>query len=269
MVLGIAPPGGLIPEDWWPQIDEAVEAGFCVVNGLHDLVGPRYPHLKQGQWIWDIRLEPPGLEVAAARALGHKGRRVLMIGTDMAIGKMTAGLEIDRVAKARGIRSEFVATGQIGITLTGRGIPLDAIRIDFASGAVEREVLACGEAELIVVEGQGSLIHPGSSANLPLLRGSCPTHLILCHKAGLTHLQRLPEIEIPPLRKFTEMYEALASACGAFPKPVLCAGALNTSGLSDEEAHAAIGHFAKELGVPCTDPVRFGADVLVDALIGP
>ena len=64
-------------------------------------------------------------------------KRVLLVGTDMAIGKMTAGLEIHRWLRAHRQDAVFLATGQIGITITGRGIPLDAFKLDHACGAVE------------------------------------------------------------------------------------------------------------------------------------
>lgn len=265
-VLGIAASGGHIPEAWYPAIDEAVARGMCVLNGLHDRLNPRYPNLKQGQWIWDVRIEPEGLGTGLAKAAELHNTRVLMIGTDMAIGKMTAGLEIYRAARSRGIKAEFVATGQIGITVTGKGVPLDAVRVDYASGAIEREVMAVADAELIIVEGQGALIHPSSTANLPLLRGSCPTHLILCHRAGQTHLRRLNHVKIPNLRDYCSLYQDLAEACGTFPRPKTAAVALNTSALSEQEARDALKAVGEETGVPAGDPVRFGADVFVDAL---
>lgn len=275
LLLGIAPPGGLIPAAWWPFIDEAVHGGLSVVNGLHDLLSPRYPSvstdLSADQFIWDIRIEPKGLKPGTGAAAALTCKRLLLIGTDMNVGKMTAGLEIARVAKERGVRTEFVATGQIGITVTGAGVPLDAIRVDFASGSIEGEVLAAAErgAELVVVEGQGALIHPGSTANLPLLRGSCPTHLILCHRAGQETLSSFPEIEVPELDRYIALYEMLGSACGTFPRPKTVGVALNTFHVKhDEEALEACETIERELGLPCVDPIRHGPERLVDALVG-
>lgn len=274
LLLGIAPGGGVIPEDWYPAIDEAVATGMSVVNGLHDLLGPRYPHLDppdagrpNAQFVWDVRIEPAGLVPAVGAARTLSNRRLLMIGTDMSIGKMTAGLEIYRVARERGIAAEFVATGQIGITVTGRGIPLDAIRLDFAAGAVEREVLAASQSgDLVIVEGQGSLAHPASTANLPLLRGSCPTHMIMCHRAGQEHLFRLPDVGVPPLDQLIRLYEDLAEGAGNFPRPKTVAVALNTFHIaSDDEALDACREIEDRLSLPCVDPVRHGPERLVDA----
>lgn len=267
MILGIAPPGGQIPDEWYPALDDVVAHGMSLVNGLHQQLAPRYPKLASGQFVWDVRVEPPGLQIGTAAARHLPNKRVLMIGTDMAIGKMTAGLEIVRVAHRRRVKAEFVATGQIGIVVSGRGVPLDAIRLDFAGGAIEREVMSVRDADLIVVEGQGALIHPASSANLPLLRGSCPTHLILCHRAGQTALRRIPEIAIPPLKDYINLYEDLAEACGTFPRPKTVAVSLNTGHMDcDDSARMACEVISGETGLPCTDPVRFGADVLVDTI---
>jgi uncharacterized NAD-dependent epimerase/dehydratase family protein len=268
LVLGIAPPGGLIPVEWYSAIDEAIALGMSVINGLHDLLGPRYTNLQPKQWVWDVRVEPLNLAPGYGRAAKLENRRVLMIGTDMSIGKMTAGLEIYRNARERGVRAEFIATGQIGITVSGRGVPLDAIRLDFAAGAIEREVLQVSEAEMVIIEGQGSLIHPASSANLPLLRGGCPTHLVLCHRAGQESLYRLPEVHIPPLADVLKLYEALAEACGTFLKPVSAGVALNTFHIESEfEAREACERIEQELGLPCVDPVRHGPERLVDSLL--
>ena len=267
-VLGIAPPGGLIPSPWYVAIDQAVDLGLSVINGLHDLLGHRYQDLKQGQWIWDIRVEPPGLKPGTGLAASLSNRRVLLIGTDMAVGKMTAGLEIYRTAREQGVRAEFVATGQIGITITGAGVPLDAVRVDFSTGAIEQEVMRYRDAEVVIVEGQGSLNHPGSTATLPLLRGSMPTHLVLCHRAGQASLTTLPHVPIAPLGDLIRLYEQLASVTGIFPCPTTVGVALNTSHLEcDEEALLACEAIEQELGLPCVDPVRHGSERLVERLM--
>lgn len=266
LVLGIAPAGGLIPESWRSALDEAVAKGLSLVNGLHEPLAPRYPDLKPGQWIWDIRTEPTGLSPGTGAAARLPNARVLMLGTDMAIGKMTTGLEITRGLRERGVSAAFVATGQIGITVTGGGVPLDAIRVDFAAGAIEREMLRHREASVTVVEGQGSYLHPASTSPLPLTRGSCPTHLVVCHRAGQTELRRYPEIAIPPLRAFIRLCEDVAEACGVYHRPQTLGVALNTAHLDEADARLAVAETAQEVGLPCTDPVRFGVEALIAGL---
>lgn len=266
LVLGVAPSGGHLPQSWLDEIDEAVRRGLSIVNGLHDHLAQRYPDLAPGQFVWDIRREPPDLGVGAGQARLLPGRRVLTVGTDMACGKMTAGLLLVQGARRRGVRADFVATGQVGITIWGSGVPLDAVRIDYACGAVERAVLAAGDNALIVIEGQGSLLHPGSSATLPLIRGSCPTHLLLCHRAGMETVSKHPWVRIPPLDQVARLYEQVAGACGALPQAVTFGIALNTELLDDEQAREAVCQTRSLTGLPCTDPVRFGVEPLLDAL---
>jgi uncharacterized NAD-dependent epimerase/dehydratase family protein len=272
LILGIAPSGGLIPEAWYPDLDAAWDGGLSLVNGLHDLLGPRMSNRSKRrpeQFIWDIRTEPAGLAPGQGLAAHLPNRRVLMIGTDMAVGKMTAGLEIYKEALAQGLNAAFVATGQIGMTITGAGVPLDAIRLDFAGGAIEREVLAAKDADLVIVEGQGALLHPSSSATLPLLRGSMPTDLILCARAGQAHLRRMAEVLIPEpeaLKSYLELYQDLASVGGTFPRPRLAAVALNTYDLTDQEAELEVDRWTSALSLPVADPVRNGAQKLLKAL---
>lgn len=266
-VLGLAVSGGAIPDEWYGPIGEAVAGGMSIVNGLHDKLGPRYPGLPDGQWIWDIRQEPAGLPVASAAAGKLANRRLLLIGTDMAVGKMTAGLEIYAQAVAQGVSTGFVATGQIGMTITGAGVPLDAIRVDFAGGSIEREVLSHADKQLVIIEGQGSLLHPGSTANLPLLRGSMPTHLVLCCVAGEETLYRAPEIRIPSLDKLVRLNEDLAEACGVYGRPKCVAIAVNGSHVSSAEAAEYKRRVSGETGLPAFDPIADGAAGLLAAVM--
>jgi uncharacterized NAD-dependent epimerase/dehydratase family protein len=266
LVLGVAPSGGLLPQSWLAQLDEAVRAGLSIVNGLHDALAPRYPALRSGQFVWDLRREPPGLGVGTGQARLLDNRRVLTVGTDMACGKMTAGILLVKGARERGLRADFVATGQIGITIWGTGVPLDAVRIDYACGAVERAVLALADQELVVVEGQGSLLHPGSSAALPLIRGSCPTHFVLCHRAGAETVAKHPWVRIPALDQVARLYEQVAHASGALPATVTLGIALNTELLDDDQAREAVDAARRLTGLPATDAVRFGVEPLLAAL---
>ena len=274
LVLGTAPSGGRLPEAWLPPLTSAVKLGLCIVNGLHDPLHPRLgpllaeqPERPSGQWIWDIRQPAFTPVIAAARAAELDNKRILLVGTDMAIGKMTAGLELCRQLKQRGGNAVFLATGQTGIAITGRGIPLDAFKLDYACGAVETLLLEAAQYDYVFIEGQGSLLHPGSSATLPLLRGSCATHLVMCHRAGMTHLRNPQQVKIPPLKAVIELNESLASACGALPPAQTIGVALNTAALAPAAARSAIARLEDELGLPVADTVRFGADKLVQALL--
>ena len=269
LALGLAALGGKLPEDWIPDLQASLQGGLNILNGLHTSLGSDSrlaPHVREGNWIWDIRKEPAGLSsgMGLARLLGAK--RVLFVGTDMSIGKMSAAIAFHRAALARGVRSKFMATGQTGVMLEGDGIPLDAIRVDFASGAVQQELVACAQdRDVVFIEGQGSLLNPASTATLPLLRGSQPSHLVLVHRAQMHHVRDFQWVMIPPLRDVVAMYESIASAGGALaPVRVVCI-AINTHGLSDAEARYEVERTEAETGLPTQDVVRSGADRLLSS----
>lgn len=269
LALGTAPSGGRLPEEWKTILAAAVARGLSIVNGMHDPLMPLYGgNLAVGQWIWDIRTpQGPLPDIAMARAAHLTNTRVLMVGTDMAVGKMTAGLELHRSLIERGADAVFLASGQTGIAIMGTGVPLDAFRVDHAAGAVERMVLAAGGHDIVVVEGQGSLLHPGSTATLPLMRGSCCNAMILCHRAGMDVLDTMPEVRVPPLPDVIALNERVAVAAGALTQARVRGIALNTSSLDPQAAQAAIAATAQQTGLPVTDPVRFSADVLAQAIL--
>jgi uncharacterized NAD-dependent epimerase/dehydratase family protein len=187
----------------------------------------------------------------------------------MSIGKMSAAIAFDRAARSKGIRSKFMATGQTGIMLAGDGIPLDAVRIDFAGGAVQQEVIDCAQGHDVVwIEGQGSFLNPASTATLPLLRGSQATHMVLVHKTYRTHIRFTEWAKIPHLNDVVHMYETVAHAGGTFaPTRVACI-ALNTHGLNDAEVRYEIDKTEAETGLPTDDVVRHGAEKLLQAIDG-
>lgn len=268
LALGIAPSGGRFPEAWDLPITHALNSGLSLINGLHDDLNARFGYLLNKNRIWDVRKPAPSYPIATAKAAQLKNTRILMIGTDMAAGKMTAGLELYTALKKKGEKVGFVPTGQIGITLMGNGIPLDAIKVDQAAGAVEQAVLEQQDQDIIIIEGQGSLAHPGSTATLPLIRGAQPTHFIICHKAAHSHL-RFPvsHVPIPPLKEFIELNEAVASVCGTLSPTKTIGIALNTVGMDKKEALLKIDEVQKQTGLPTTDVVLLGAKALVDALL--
>jgi len=271
LAIGLAPSGGTLPEPWYAEVKRAVKAGLSVMNGLHTQMNDE-PEIRSsiqpGRWVWDIRKEPEGLEIGGGRARLLKCDRVLTVGTDMAIGKMSTSIELTKASQAQGLKAKMIATGQTGLMLGEAGIALDAVRVDYAAGAVEQSVLHHGEGnDILFVEGQGSLLNPGSTATLPLLRGTQPTHLVLVHKANLTHIQHFPDFQIPPLSEVVKLYESAASAGRTFGNTPVVGIALNTFGLNEKEAQRAIADASKETGLPCTDVVRFGAEPLLTKIV--
>jgi uncharacterized NAD-dependent epimerase/dehydratase family protein len=280
-VVGLAPSGGRLPLEMRSDVVQALRSGLSLASGLHSRLAedPEFAEvpLAPGQWIWDLRQEPEDLEVATARCAALPCRRVLAVGSDMAVGKMSACLELQRAARAQGLDSRFVGTGQAGILISGQGVALDAVRVDYAAGSVEAAVMAASEGAgpeaLVLVEGQGSLCHPGSTATLPLMRGSQPTDLLLVHRAGQTHVRTRPgavPVAIPPLPELISTCEAVA-ALGRPDglRPKVRAVALNTALLDERSAADQAQHLADQLGLPVLDPVRHGAGGLLRAVLAP
>jgi uncharacterized NAD-dependent epimerase/dehydratase family protein len=269
LVIGVNPVGGRVPPAFRRHIIEALEAGLDVWSGMHQFLADdhefRVAAERGGAQIWDVRRPPQDLPVGVGAMMTSKSYCALMVGTDCALGKMTAALELQRTANARGLRAEFIATGQTGMMIAGWGHPIDAIPGDFMAGCVEKDCLSVdGQCDLILVEGQGSLIHPGySPVTLGLMHGAMPDAMILCHLANKSTIGTCEHVRIPSLRAMADLYEAVQQHLK--PSPVV-AGALNTHGLSDAAARAALDAAAADLGLPVTDPVRYGPQPLLEAL---
>lgn len=273
LMIGIAPIGGTLPDAWRAVVTGALEFGWDVLSGLHALLGddPEFAALarRTGATLHDVRRPPRPLVVAAARAARLEPLVVLTVGTDCNVGKMTASLEVQRALEARGTRAAFVATGQTGIFIADRGVAVDAVPSDFAAGAVETCVLeAAAGADVVLVEGQGALHHPGfSGVTLSLLHGAAPAAMILCHEVTRGLIRRSAErgaaIDVPALPAVREAYE---HAAGWIAPARVIGVALQTADLDERAARAAVEAAARDTGLPATDPVRFGAGPLADAV---
>jgi uncharacterized NAD-dependent epimerase/dehydratase family protein len=272
VLIGIAPGGGRLPEEWRGWLAEALDVGCDLWNGLHTFLSDD-PVLAAkakaaGRKIFDLRKPPTDLPVASGLAKEVEPYVVLTVGTDCNVGKMTAQLQLTQQLNAGGLRTRFVATGQTGIMIEGWGIAVDAVVADFIAGAAERLVLqGSQDADIVLVEGQGSINHPGYSAvTLGLLHGSCPDALILCHQATRQYIGDYREakwLRLPPLTEYIRLYETIGSAVHPTRVIGIC---LNTYDMTEEAARRACEAASKETGLPTTDPVRFDSAPLVDAV---
>jgi len=268
MVVAVANPGGTIPDHWVAALAQALEAGLDIIAGMHvRLAGipilARTAARMQRRLI-DVRTPPADIPVASG--LKRSGRRLLTVGTDCALGKKYTALAVARGLAARGIDAKFRATGQTGIMIAGEGIPIDSVVSDFVAGAAEMLSPAAAPDHLDVIEGQGSLLHPSyAPVSLGLLHGSQPDLFIVCHDPTRKNVLGHPAFPLPSIETVIEQTVML----GRLTNPAIrCAGvSLNTSGLSEAEAEAAIAETALRLGLPTSDPVRRGLafEQLLDA----
>lgn len=268
LFVGIAPVGGALPPEMRAHVTGALELGLDVVSGLHSFLAddPELAGLaaQRGGRILDLRRPPVDRAVAAARALGTRCRRVLTVGTECNVGKMVTALELVAAARRRGLDARFAATGQTGIMVAGRGICVDACVADFAAGAAEQLVLDAADSDLCVVEGQGSLGHPGfSGVTLSLLHGTCPHALVVVHQVSRTNYNAPPHSPLPPMKDLIAAYEQTAALVHSAR---VAAVALNSHGCTEEAARAAAQRMKSELGIPVADPVRDGCEGLLEAV---
>jgi len=270
-LVGVVTQGGRFPGDWQELLRSCVSHGLDLENGLHvrlrDIPGLTELAAEHGAELRDLREPPPDLSTATGENLEVDATIVLTVGSDCAIGKMTAICELDLEARRRGLKSVFVPTGQTGVAIAGWGISVDAVVSDFLAGAAERLVVEGGKrGDLLWVEGQGAILHPiYSGVTVGLMHGSAPHLYVLCHEVGRTVVEGDPtESPILSLSELVDLHERMSLKL----RPAKVAAiALNTSTVSEDEAREAIAAAEEETGLPADDPVRFGAERLLDAVL--
>lgn len=270
LMVGIAVAGAELPEGARAAIRQSIERGLEIWNGLHTFVAddPELGPLarKHGVAVHDVRRPPAELPVGAGRVRDLEQTIVLAVGSDANIGKMTVMLQLRDALAGRGTRASFAPTGQTGIFIDGWGICVDAVVADFIAGAAEAVTLqGARDHDIVLVEGQGSILHPGySGVSLGLLHGSLPHALIACHHTTRKTFRHNPWLPIPPIDEVIALHEALANPL----RPVKTIGvSLNTVEMTDAEARAEIDRIAELTGLPTTDPVRYDTAPLVEAVL--
>jgi len=268
VVIGVANRGGVISEAWKVVLVEAIKMGFDLAAGLHNLLRNENELIAAarmyGPTLHDVRI--PTVAYPIANGKKRAGKRCLAIGTDCSVGKMYTGMAMDREMQNRGMKSTFRPTGQTGILITGGGVPLDAVIADFMAGAVEYLTPDNDPDHWDHIEGQGSLFHVSySGVTMALIHGGQPDAMVICHEPTRTHMRGLPDYPLPSLEALRDM--ALPIARIANPKAQVTGVSINTKALGEDAARRLIEDTEKRMGLPCTDPYRFGTANLVDALL--
>ncbi len=267
LVIGVANRGGKISQAWKKVLVMALEEGFDLASGLHNLLRDE-PDLvavaeATGRALHDVRV--PEDEYPIANGVKRAGKRCLAVGTDCSVGKMYTGLAMDQEMKARGLKSSFRATGQTGILITGNGVPLDAVVADFMAGAVEWLTPDNDADHWDHIEGQGSLFHVSySGVTMALIHGGQPDALILSHEPTRPHMRGLPGYDLPTLEVLRDT--ALPLARIANPACQVVGVSVNTAAIGEAEALEYLASVEARMGLPAVDPFRQGAGRLVDAL---
>lgn len=268
LILGIANAGGQLGEALIRDALAAIAAGMNVASGLHQRLRdePRLVRAAEeaGVMLFDVR--DPHMPLPVGNGRRRAGNRLLTVGTDCSVGKMYATLMLQKALRARAVAADFRATGQTGILIAGDGVPLDAVVADFISGAIEVLTPAREDDGWDLIEGQGSLFHPSfAGVSTGLLHGAQPKALVMCHDPSRPHMRGLPHYQLPDLGACLE--ENLRVARLTSPDVQAVGIALNTVKLDEAEARRLCAATGDRLGLPCTDPYRFGADPIADWML--
>ena len=267
LVIGVAPVGGVVPSSWWASIEEAARSGLDIVCGLHfklaDFPAVAAAAKASGARLVDVRNPPSNLPVGTG--LKRSGKRLLMVGTDCVVGKKYSALAMTEAMREAGINATFRATGQTGIMLAGEGIPIDAVVADFISGAAELVSPDNDDNHWDVIEGQGSLFHPGySGVSLGLLHGSQPDAFVLCHDATRTVVSGWEHYVLPSIREAIDLH----TTTGRRTNPdIRCVGiSVNTSRLPAAKRMSYLAKLSEETGLPCVDPLIDGCGAIIERI---
>ena len=267
LVIGVANRGGYISGAWKTVLVEALEMGFDLASGLHNMLNDENELVAaaqmHGRTLHDVRV--PTVAYPIANGVKRTGKRCLAVGTDCSVGKMYTAMAMEAEMVKRGINATFRATGQTGILITGGGVPLDAVIADFMAGAGEYLTPDNDTDHWDLIEGQGSLFHVSySGVTMALIHGGQPDALILCHEPTRDHMRGLPGYKLPSLEALRDL--ALQMARIANPASAVVGISVNTKAMGEEAAKSYLAGVEAELGLPAVDPFRFGAARLVDAL---
>lgn len=268
LVIGVAPQGGKIDDLWINIIKQAIQQKMDIHSGLHIMLNddPELQSLAQkyGVTLWDVRNPPENLPVAKALSKECKPVRILTMGTDCNIGKMVTSLEIAGGLKTKGYNTGFIATGQTGVMIVQSGISIDSVISDFAAGAVEQMVLDQQDKDVVLIEGQGSLLHPGfSGVTLSLLHGCLPHGVVLCHHLG-RETTRGNSVPIAPIHVHMELIQKLCEPI--FPTKIIGI-ALNSVDIDENQYMEEKTMLESDVNVPVVDVIRENPELLVDAVI--
>lgn len=269
VIVGVAPMGGRIPDHWVPQLTELAAAGFDIAAGMHKKLTDM-PNLvaaaeQSGAKLIDVRVPPKDIPVGTGRL--RTGKRVLMVGTDCAVGKKYSALALHRELEGRGIHSTFRATGQTGIMIAGEGIPIDAVVADFISGAAEQLSPDNDDNHWDVIEGQGSLLNPSySGVSLGLLHGSQPNAIVLCHDSTRLRIDEAGGDYLIP--ELDEVIDDALRMARLIRKQCFCAGvSVNTSHMDNLARATYLSELQNRLAIPCVDPVATGMTPIANFLL--
>jgi uncharacterized NAD-dependent epimerase/dehydratase family protein len=268
-VVGLAPDGGRLSPADRAAVRAAVNAGLNVDCGLHDFLAddPAICALarERGVALRDIRKPPPRSELHffSGAIESVAALKIAVLGTDSAVGKRTTAWLLVHALRQAGLTAELLGTGQTAWLQGARfGVIMDSLVNDFVSGEIEHAVCrAWNEVrpQVIVIEGQGSLMNPAYPGGFEILAAGRPDLVLLQHAPARKEYDGFPGYALHPLPRQIEAVEMLSG------KPVV-AVTVNHEHLAGDAIDAACNAVRAECGRPAFDVLRDGAGPLLEAL---
>jgi uncharacterized NAD-dependent epimerase/dehydratase family protein len=270
LVVGLAPDGGRLDPAARSDIRRAIRLGLNVDSGLHDFLSndPAMSALAdaQGVILRDVRKPPPrnDLHFFTGKIEDVTSLKVAVLGTDSAVGKRTTAWLLVDALETAGYRAELVGTGQTAWLQGARyGLILDSLVNDFVSGEIEHAVWSAWSEqspEVIVIEGQGSLMNPAYPGGLEILAAGRPDVVVLQHAPARKHYDGFPGY---PMHQLERQIEAIEVVSG---RPVV-AITVNGEGIPPYEVPAMCQAITRETHLRAVDALRDGAGALVEILV--
>jgi len=267
LVVGLAPDGGRLSLTAHKDIRKAVKLGLNIDSGLHDFLTEDRELVDLARWygvaLRDVRKPPPRSEMHFFNGKIEEvtSLKVALLGTDSAVGKRTtAWLLVEALAEA-GYRAELIGTGQTAWMQGAKYcVLLDSLVNDFVSGEIEHAVWSCWsdlKPDVIVVEGQGSLMNPAYPGGFEILAAARPDIVALQHAPGRIYYDGFPGYRIEPLNHQIEAIKVISG------KPVV-AVTVNHEGIPPDRVGELCEEIRLENALPAFDVLLDGAGGLAD-----
>ena len=269
-VVGLAPDGGRLSGKARLDVMDALGRALHVDSGLHDYLSddPELAALARarGCRIRDVRKPPPirDLHFFSGKIDQVKSLRIAVLGTDSAIGKRTTTAIVTNALDEQGVSSVMIGTGQTAWMQGVRyGIVLDSLVNDFVSGEIEQAVWSAWEEQkpdVILVEGQGSLLNPAYPGGFEILAAARPHGILLQHAPARKEYDGFPGFPLHPLQTQIQALELISG------KPVL-AIAVNHEDIPRERLDSLCREISEECGLPVADALVHGPGALVESIL--
>lgn len=269
LVVGLAPDGGRLSPAAREHLAGAVKLGLNIDCGLHDFLSedPVFVKLaaEHGVTLRDVRKPPARSELHffSGKIEQVDSLKVAVLGTDSAVGKRTTAWKLVDACRARGLTAELIGTGQTAWLQGARySIIVDSLVSDFMAGEIEHATWSAWNdlhPDVILLEGQGSLMNPAYPGGYELLAAGRPDAIVLQHAPARKEYDGFPGYAIHPIEKQIQALELVSD------RPVI-AITLNHEHLRDDALEEAREDLQKRTGLPAIDVLREGADRIVERL---